>query len=244
MNDWMTDTKIDEHTKRWKRLNQLLSALTKQRDEETRIEEKIRLEQKVADLEIDRHEVEIQLEQLQNKQNFALKKSTTEKKAAPPQTVTTAASHTAIRLFYSYSHKDEQLRNELDTHLSILKRQGIIDSWHDRKITPGAEWKDEIDQRLLSADIILLLISPDFIASDYCWGQEMQQSMERHASGDVTVIPIMLRDVDWQNAPFSCLQALPRNAKPITQWEDRDQAYAEICRTIRSIADKKVSSIR
>ena len=150
------------------------------------------------------------------------------------QTVTTKPA----KVFFSYAHEDEAFKDKLIKHLSILQRQSIIEAWHDRMIAPGAAWEHEIDRQLLSADIILLLISPDFIASDYCWGREMQQAMERHAKGDATVIPIMLRAVDWQNAPFTTLQALPQNAKPITQWGDRDRAYADICRSIRAMATK------
>lgn len=233
----MIEAKIDDHTNRWKRLQRLLAALTRQRDEETRIEEKIRLEQKIADLEADTHAVETQLQRLKDEQQAAPHLSA-EENTVPPQAGKATASRKSFRLFYSYAHQDEQLRDELDTHLSILKRQGIIDSWHDRMIAPGAAWEHEIDRQLLYADIILLLISPDFIASDYCWGREMQQAMERHAKGDATVIPIMLRAVDWQNAPFTTLQALPQNAKPITQWGDRDRAYADICRSIRAMATK------
>ena len=98
-----------------------------------------------------------------------------------------------ISLFYSYSHRDEDLRLKLETHLSALRRGGLIAEWHDRKLEPGDAWKDEIDRHLTSADIVLLLVSADFIASDYCWGEEMTKALVRHGRGEARVIPVILR---------------------------------------------------
>ncbi|WP_426993101.1 toll/interleukin-1 receptor domain-containing protein [Methylomonas sp. CM2] len=144
----------------------------------------------------------------------------------------------AITLFYSYSHKDEEIRNELDKHLSILKRQGVISEWYDRKISGGTEWESEIDQQLQSASIILLLISSDFLASDYCYGKELKIAMERHESGQARVIPIIIRSVDWNQAPFGKLQALPKDAKPVKSWNDVDEAFTNIAQGIRTAIDE------
>jgi hypothetical protein len=141
-----------------------------------------------------------------------------------------------LEVFYSYSHKDEDLRNELETHLSLLARSGLIIAWHDRKIGAGEEWSKEIDAHIQSADIILLLISPDFLASEYCYGVEMKAALERHAREHAIVIPIILRPADWSGAPFAHLQALPRDAKAITLWVNRDQAFAEIAGSLHEIA--------
>ena len=144
----------------------------------------------------------------------------------------------AIKVFFSYAHEDENLRDELEKHLSMLKRQGVIKGWHDRKIGPGKEWKGEIDTHLDTADVILLLISPDFIASDYCWDVEVKRTMERHEAGEARVIPVILRPVDWKSAPFGKLQALPTDAKPVTIWSDRDEAFLDVARGIRAaVAD-------
>jgi hypothetical protein len=134
----------------------------------------------------------------------------------------------AIKVFYSYSHKVEDLRAKLETHLRILQRQGLIAGWHDRQISAGSEWKHAIDDHLESAGIILLLISADFLASDYCYEKEMARAMARHAEGSARVIPIILRDCDWTDAPFITLQALPRDAKPITIWENIDEAFKDV----------------
>lgn len=138
-----------------------------------------------------------------------------------------------ITLLYSYSHKDEKLRDELATHLAILKRQGLIKEWHDRRIAGGEEWEDVIDAHLESANVILLLVSADFIASDYCWGKEMARALERHESHEAYIIPVIIRPVDWSAAPFGKLQALPRNARPVTMWNNRDAAWLDITKGIR-----------
>ena len=140
-------------------------------------------------------------------------------------------------LFFSYAHNDEVLRDELAKHLSLLERQGVLSSWHDRAITPGSQWAGQIDQHLEQAQIILLLISADFLSSNYCYDIELRRAMERHGAGEAVVIPVILRPVDWQEASFSRLQALPKNAKPVTTWENRDEAFTDIARGIRRVAE-------
>ena len=139
----------------------------------------------------------------------------------------------AKQLFYSYSHKDADLRDELDHHLSVLKRSGIIHDWYDRAIDAGAGWAGQIDNHLGKADIILLLISADFLASDYCYDVEMKRALERHEAGEAAVIPIILRPVDWSGAPFAKLQCLPTHAVPVTSWANRDQAFRDVAEGIR-----------
>ena len=143
----------------------------------------------------------------------------------------------SIKLFFSYSHKDEGLRDELVNHLCILTRQGIISSWHDRKILPGTEWHHHIHGHLETADIILLLLSADFIASDYCLDTEVDIALRRHESGEACVVPIVLRPVDWTGAKFAKLQVLPTHGRPITMWADRDEAFLDVAQGIRKLAD-------
>ena len=143
-----------------------------------------------------------------------------------------------IKVFFSYSHRDEEFKDELVKHLSILRRQGVISEWHDRMIKPGSDWNQEIDDHLSGADIILLLVSPDFLHSDYCWGVEVQKSMQRDAAGEACVIPVVVRRVAWQGAPFAKLQALPKNAEPIASWSNRDDAFYDVVQGINAaIAD-------
>ena len=168
---------------------------------------------------------------------FSLSSSKTETR---PNDITadTAKPPQPIEIFYSYFHKDEGLRNELEKHLSVLKRNGVIAGWHDRKIVPGAEWSSEIDKHLETSNIILLLVSPDFIASDYCYEIEMKRAMDRHARRKASVIPIILRKCDWRDAPFGKLQALPEDGKPIKTWNDIDEAFSDVVAGIkRTIAE-------
>ncbi|SRR6266487_1416171 len=148
-----------------------------------------------------------------------------------------------IKIFISYAHEDEALRERLDKHLSHLKQQNLISVWHDRDIKAGTEWKYEIDTYLEQAHLILLLISPDFMASEYCYGTEMQRAMERHQAGGACVIPIILRPVDWKNAPFGKLQALPRDDKPVSLWRDRDDALDNIVRGIREAIEIPIDEV-
>jgi internalin A len=143
----------------------------------------------------------------------------------------------AKAIFFSYSHQDEVLRDELETHLKLLQRQGVISTWHDRKILPGREWDREIDRYLEKAKIILFLISADFIASDYCWENEVKQALKWHESGHATVIPALLRSCDWKGAPFRKLQGLPKDMTPITAWRDRDAAWTDVATGIRAVAE-------
>jgi internalin A len=140
-----------------------------------------------------------------------------------------------VRLFYSYSHKDEALRNELETHLKLLQRTGLIDTWHDRKIEAGDDWKQQIDENLDRADIILLLVSSDFIASDYCYEKEMKRALERGEKGEAEVIPIIVRDVNWKKAPFAKLQALPKDGLAVTKWADKDSAWRNVSEGIEQL---------
>lgn len=144
----------------------------------------------------------------------------------------------APSLFYSYAHEDEELRDELAKHLKILVRMKLLAEWHDREIIAGSEWEGEIDERLKSASIILLLISADFLASDFCWSKEMTHALNRHGEGTAIVIPIIMRACDWSIGPFSKLQVLPTDAKPVTSWPDRDEAWTTVARGVRRAIEK------
>jgi hypothetical protein len=141
---------------------------------------------------------------------------------------------TGITIFISYARVDEPLRLRLDTHLSSLKREGLIETWHDLKIGPGEEWQPTIEHVLNVCQVVLLLISADFLASDYCWCMEMNRALERHKKGEVCVIPVILKHSDWETSPFSKLAPLPSNGKPITAWNDQEEAFLEVAKGIRS----------
>lgn len=141
-------------------------------------------------------------------------------------------------VFFSYSHADEDLRDQLEKQLAMLKRQGVIETWHDRRIGAGQELGQVIDDHINSDDIILLLVSPDFIASDYCYDIEMKRAMERHEAGEAIVIPVILRACDWHHAPFGKLLGTPKDGKPVTQWPDRDEAFLQVARSVRDAAGR------
>jgi hypothetical protein len=142
------------------------------------------------------------------------------------------------KIFISYSHKDENFKSDLVDHLSVLRRQGLIDAWQDRDIDAGDEWSEEIFKSLEAADMILLLVSVGFLASDFCYSKEMGRAMERHAKGEARVIPIILKPCDWTPTPFAKLQGLPKNAKPISTWADKDEAYMDVVTSLRKVLGK------
>lgn len=141
-------------------------------------------------------------------------------------------------VFFSYSHADEAMRDQIEKQLAMLKRQGAIETWHDRRIDAGDEWAAAIDERVEHAEIILLLVSADFLASNYCYEKEMLRAVERHNAGEAVVIPIILRACDWHPAPFGKIQATPKDGKPITQWPDLDEALLQVAKAVRKAAER------
>lgn len=155
----------------------------------------------------------------------------------PPDT-STQPGRKPFSMFLSYSHKDKRFRDDLTTHISLMLRQGLITSWNDRNISAGDEWAREIDEHLDTANIILLLISADFLASDYCYDLEMQRAMQRHERHEARVIPVILRPCQWHEAPFGKLQALPRDGRPITSWNNRDEALFSVVQELRRVIEE------
>ena len=137
-------------------------------------------------------------------------------------------------LFFSYSHVDENLRDQLEVHLSALKRQNLISAWHDRRITAGTNLGQAIDANLNAAEVILILISPDFIDSDYCYAIEMKRALERHERGEAKVIPVILRPCDWRDLPFGRLMGTPKDNKPVTTWANLDEAFLDVVFAIKN----------
>ncbi|MEI9599374.1 toll/interleukin-1 receptor domain-containing protein [Moellerella wisconsensis] len=141
-------------------------------------------------------------------------------------------------LVFSYSHADELLRNELEKHLSPLKRMGKITTWHDRRIVPGQEFENQIDKYFSEADIILLLVSSDFIASDYCYQIEMSNALARHERGEAVVIPVILRECAWHELPFGGIMAATIDGKPVTKFATYDEGYVQVVNAVsRAIAE-------
>ncbi|MET0645317.1 MAG: TIR domain-containing protein [Pyrinomonadaceae bacterium] len=144
-------------------------------------------------------------------------------------------------LFFSYAHEDEDLCNELINHLSNLKRQGVIKDWYDRHIEAGKDWEGELLKHLDSAGVILLLVSANFMASDYISNVEVKRAMQRHRDGQACVIPVILRPCYWADAPFSKLQMLPTDARPVTSWRTHDDAFLNVVQGIRKAIARAAS---
>jgi hypothetical protein len=148
----------------------------------------------------------------------------------------------SIEVFCCYARRDKPHLDDLKTHLIVLQRQGLITIWNDTDISPGSNWEEEVEKHLNTAHIILLLISADFIASEYCYSKEMKRAIERHEQGEARVIPVILRPGYWEGAPFTILQALPSGMKPIisSSWHSVDEALLDVVKGVR----KAIESIQ
>ncbi len=142
-----------------------------------------------------------------------------------------------VEVFISYSRADEQLKDELCLHLASLTQQGKIKLRHDRIVGTGSNWNEETQSRLALAEVIFLLVTPQYISSDYCFDEEMQRAMERHERENTLVIPIIMQPCGWQTTPFSVLQALPKNGKPVSAWLDREEAWRYIISEVQKLID-------
>ncbi len=147
------------------------------------------------------------------------------------------ASDQPLSVFVSYSHRDEEFRHRLEAHLAPLVREGRIAFWHDRKIDDGEAWRERAAGHLEAADLVLLLVSPAFLASDYCYEIEMKRALERHNEGTARVVPVLLRPVNWKWAPFAELQVLPLDGRAVTSWYDTDAAWAAVAQGLEAVVD-------
>jgi len=142
-----------------------------------------------------------------------------------------------LKIFMSYAHEDEAMKIELDKSLIMLKKSNKIDVWQDRELMAGQEWDTTIKGEIAGSDIILLLVSVDFNNSQYIWDKELAVAMKRHESGEARVIPIILRECEWQDMPYGKLQALPAGAVPVQKFSRPDEAYTDIAKGIRRVVD-------
>lgn len=142
------------------------------------------------------------------------------------------------KLFFSYSHRDEDLRNELEVHLSSLQRQGVLETWHDRRIEAGNDFAESINEHLDSADVILLLISPYFISSDYCYEVEMGHALKKHKNKETVVIPVILHPCDWHDLPFGKLLAATTDGKPISKFPNIHDGFLEVTLAVKKVLSK------
>ncbi len=153
----------------------------------------------------------------------------------PPSRSLHPAEHRCAKLFISYASEDDRHRERLERHLSPLRREGLVTIWHNQRIAPGDDWRARIGAALQESDVVLLLVSADFLASDFCVDVELARAVERHHAGTSRVIPVLVRSADWETPPLASLQVLPRSKKPVVQWEDHDQAWTEVALEIRRV---------
>jgi hypothetical protein len=193
-------------------------------------------------IEIEDLEVEIANLQTQLQQLIESSAQSSPAKIEPTRLTADSTRGSKIpRIFFSYAQEDKAIRDKLAVHLKVLQRQGKITTWYDGEIVAGSEWEKQLYEQLNSADIILLLISPDFIASDFAYDFEMKRALERHDTGEAVVIPIILRPIDLTDLPFSKLTYIPRvkrEPKPITTWPDADEAFLEVVKHIVTVVDQ------
>jgi TIR domain-containing protein len=147
-----------------------------------------------------------------------------------------------LHVFISYSHCDQGYKDELIKHLSPLKRLNLIAEWHDRKIEPGDKWAQVISESLKKSDIVILLISIDFINSKYCYDVEMDEALDRASEGKTVIIPVIARKCIWRNTTFSSYQALPTDGKAIASWDNLDEALTVVAEGIQQVAERILST--
>lgn len=203
-------------------------------------EERTRLIERLGDLDRERQQLEARLAEYKDtlttkevtRVERRLQEVHLERVGVLSEVKTPPPAH-PISVFVSYAREDEKLRKELGKHLSVLERQGLIATWHDRMIGAGTEWAGTIDAGLDKSRVILLLISSDFIDSEYCYDIEMMRALERHEKREALVIPVILRPVVLKGSPFAKLQALPKDARALIEWPSLDAACVDVVEGLR-----------
>jgi hypothetical protein len=132
------------------------------------------------------------------------------------------------QLFYAYAVQDVRYRDQLEKQLAVLRQQGVLSGWHARAVAPTTEWRGEVSPHVERADVVVLLVSGDFVASDYCRGPEVRRAVARHEQGEARVIPVLLRPCQWQDTPFAALPASPRGGKPVSRWSNLAAAFEAV----------------
>ncbi len=155
-----------------------------------------------------------------------------------------STEQTPVKVFISYAHADEKHCNDLKDHLSVLLYNKDIEIWYDRHLIPGETWDETIREKLQTADLILLLVSVNMLKSRYILEVELEKALQQRAAGTSIVIPIILKPCDWQDTPFSKFQGLPKDAKPISTWSSKDEAYVDVVKGIRSAIKSLIPKLK
>lgn len=141
-------------------------------------------------------------------------------------------AHKIAKAFVAYSHLDARFRHELEDQLKLLSRKGKLEWWSEQQLIPGEEKYATLNDKLMEADLILLLISIHFLADDFCWSQQLKKAIERHDNGEAIVVPVFVRPCAWEGTPIQKLQGVPTNGKAISSWPDKHEGWTEVAREI------------
>ena len=155
-----------------------------------------------------------------------------------PATETGPSTEKRCRVFVSYARVDEPYRRRLEVHLAQLRRDGLVEVWSDQAVKAGSDWERDIQHRLTTADIVILLVTPDFVASHYCFDKELPEALRRHEEEGVRILPVHVKTVDLANLPFGKFQGLPADLRPIVAWRRADDAWSQVARWVRRAAEE------
>src|SRR5687767_13106019 len=148
-----------------------------------------------------------------------------------------------MNAFLSYSHNDSEDLAMFEKHLSQLKRENKINAWYDGKIGAGGNLEKEISRNLQTSELFIALLSPEYIASNYCYNKEFEKAMEMQKAGELIIVPVILESCDWLNTPFKDFKALPKDGKPIRTWENKNTAYLDVIQNLRKLIENDLSSV-
>ena len=148
---------------------------------------------------------------------------------------------TPVNVFICHAHEAEELARELETHLASLRKEGLVRSWTARAVGGGEAFRGEVEQRIAEAGVILLLVSADFLASDYLYDVELKRALERYDARDAIVRAVLLRPCDWQGTPLARVLRLPESGVPVTRHPDADEAFTKIVQELRKLIEQKTA---
>ena len=141
----------------------------------------------------------------------------------------------ALTAFISYSHADEKYLERLHKHMALLQRERAIETWTDHQIVPGGKLDGEVAKALERSDVFIALVSPDYLASNYCYDKEFEVALRMAESGQLNILPVIVEPCDWLSSPFSQFLALPKDGKPISEWTNSNVAYLDVVSGIRRV---------
>lgn len=151
-----------------------------------------------------------------------------------------------MKAFISYSHKDSNYLERLKVHLAQMKRDGLITEWTDEEIHAGGSLNNTISDALTSSKLFLALLSPDYIASNYCYNKEFETAQRMQEVGEIIIVPIIVEPCDWQGTPFGNLKALPKDGKAVSEWTNANNAFLNVIEELRRLTTllKSTASIK